>query len=373
MPPITLLVKPASGLCNMRCRYCFYADVMAKSRVPHREMMSDETLETLVSSALREADGEVTFAFQGGEPTLRGKDFFYRYLELVRKYNQKGLKVNNTLQTNGYLIDEDWARILSEGKFLVGLSVDGTKTIHDKFRPDQEGKGTFDRVMKAAETLKKHDVDVNALCVVNNVVAKNGAKVINSLINLGFDYIQFIPCLDGFGEKKNRDFSLEPQFYARFLKETFDVYYDRFMRGKPVSVRTFDNYAGILMGYPPESCGMSGVCACYFTVEGDGSVYPCDFYVIDRYVLGKTGKNTFEEMAASDAAKTFIAESKTVDPECLSCRWRALCRGGCRRNRQTEIGGNLKLNEYCSAFKEFFAYAYERLQFMVNSALKNNQ
>ena len=154
MPPITLLVKPASGLCNMRCRYCFYADVMAKSRVPHREMMSDETLETLVSSALREADGEVTFAFQGGEPTLRGKDFFYRYLELVRKYNQKGLKVNNTLQTNGYLIDEDWARILSEGKFLVGLSVDGTKTIHDKFRPDREGKGTFDRVMKAAETLK---------------------------------------------------------------------------------------------------------------------------------------------------------------------------------------------------------------------------
>lgn len=372
MPPITLLIKPASGACNMRCKYCFYADVMDNRSVSNFGMLSDELHETMVKNALAEADGSVTFAFQGGEPTLRGLDFFQRHVQLVEKYNVKKLLVYNTIQTNGYVIDDQWASFFAQYNFLVGLSMDGTRAIHDKFRLDSKGKGTYDRVLHCAKTLDKHKVEYNILCVVNNVVARNGVKVLKNLIGNGFKYIQFIPCLDRFNDDIQHDFSLNPKNYAKFLKSTFDIYYKYFTERRLLSIRTFDNYVAMLAGLNAESCGMNGICNCYFVVEGNGNVYPCDFYVLDQYLLGNIATDSFNNLLHSDNAKKFVRQSLAVDDKCRQCRWFFICRGGCRRNRQTDLNGNLHLNEYCSAFLEFFPYAFERLQEMARF-VKNNQ
>lgn len=372
MPPITLLIKPASGACNMRCKYCFYADVMDNRSVSNFGMLSDELHETMVKNALAEGEGSVTFAFQGGEPTLRGLDFFQRHVKLIEKHNVKKLFVYNTIQTNGYVIDDQWASFLADNNFLVGLSMDGTRAIHDKFRLDSKGNGTYDRVLRCAKTLDKHKVEYNILCVVNNVVARNGVKVLKTLIGNGFKYIQFIPCLDRFNDDIQHDFSLNPKNYARFLKSTFDIYYKYFTERRLLSIRTFDNYVAMLAGMNAESCGMNGICNCYFVVEGNGNVYPCDFYVLDQYLLGNIATDSFSKLLHSDNARKFVRQSLTVDDKCRQCRWFFICRGGCRRNRQTDLNGSLHLNEYCSAFLEFFPYAFERLQEMAHF-VRNNQ
>ena len=358
MPPINLLIKPASSLCNMRCKYCFYADVASHRDVGSYGIMDTKLLEELVKKALDEAEGFCGFAFQGGEPTLAGLDFYKTLIELEKKYNKKRLPIHNAIQTNGYVINDDWARFFTDNNFLVGLSLDGNRELHDSMRLDANGNGTYNRVVRAAETFDKYNVQYNILCVVNNLVARHPQKVYNSLRRYG--YLQFIPCLDGF-DREVRDYSLDPKRYANFLKFTFDNYYSDFRSGHYVSVRNFDNYIMMLSGRPPEACGMTGQCTCYFVVEGDGGVYPCDFYVVDRYRLGSIAENSFAELRESEPARRFVDESKHIDKDCRECEWYPLCRGGCRRNREPFVGGLPAKNIYCEAYREFFDYAYPRL------------
>ncbi len=357
--PFTALVKPASSACNMRCRYCFYADEARSRAVANYGMMSLDTLECLVKKALTYAAGPVSFAFQGGEPTLAGLDFYRALMEMEKKYNARRLPVANAIQTNGLLIDDEWAAFLRENRFLVGLSLDGYGALHDALRPDAAGDGTFARACRAAEVMAKREVDFNILCVVSGPVARHGEKVYRYFRKRHFDYLQFIPCLDPLDGAPG-EWSLSAEDYGRFLRETFALYYDDFMAGRPVSVRQFDNYVGMLLGRPPESCGMSGVCASYFTVEGDGSVYPCDFYVLDEWKMGNVREDSIEAMASSEAARRFVDVSRPINEKCAACRWLSLCRGGCRRNREP-VSENA-LNQFCPAYQAFFEYAYEGLR-----------
>ena len=357
--PFTALVKPASSACNMRCRYCFYADEARSRSVANYGLMSTGTLERLVEKAFAYATGPVSFAFQGGEPTLAGLDFYRALIEYEKKYNARRLPVSNAIQTNGLLIDGTWAGFLRENRFLVGLSMDGYGALHDSLRPDAAGNGTFARACEAAEVMTKSHVDFNILCVVSGPVARHGGKVYRYFRNRRFNYLQFIPCLDPLDGAPG-EWSLTAGDYARFLRETFALYYDDFMSGHPVSVRQFDNYVGMLLGQPPESCGMSGVCANYFTVEGDGSVYPCDFYVLDEWKMGNINEDSIEDMASSEAARRFVELSRPVNEKCRACRWLPLCRGGCRRNREP-IAENT-LNQFCAAYESFFEYACEGLR-----------
>ncbi len=371
MPPITLLIKPASSLCNLRCSYCFYHDVSSHRETASFGVMREDLLETLVRKALAQADGQCMFGFQGGEPTLAGLDFYRRLVQLQKQYNIKNIRIINTIQTNGMLIDDEWAEFLAEHRFLVGLSLDGTREVHDHFRVDEKGNGTYDRVVAAARRLEKHHAEFNILCVVNNYVARYAKQVYQNLKKQGFRYIQFIPCLDPFGEEteKGQEYSLSLERFTVFLKSTFDLYYQDFEKGDPVSIRTFDNYVTMIAGYPPESCGMSGICSCYFVVEGDGSVYPCDFYVLDQYRLGHVEQEDFPDMMRTEAAKTFVAESEYIDEACRICRWLPICRGGCRRHREPFIDGRPRKNIYCRAYQEFFAYAYPRMERMAKKLL----
>lgn len=362
MPPISLLIKPASASCNMRCNYCFYSDVTSSREVANYGIMDLSIMETIVKKAFDYADHIVNFGFQGGEPTIAGLDFFKAVVEMQKKYNKKRVKVQNAIQTNGLNMNEDWAKFLHDNNFLVGISLDGTKQIHDKYRLDCQGKGTFDRVMKATEIMDKYKVEYNILSTVNIDVAENIDKIYYFFKKKGFNYLQFIPCLDELKKPNGlNNYSLTPVAYGEFLKNLFNLWYVDINSKKPVSIRYFDNLAMMLYGYPPESCGMAGSCSCYYMIEADGSVYPCDFYVTDEWRIGNILTDEFEQMSSCDTAKLFVEISRQVADECKSCEHYHICRGGCRRNREPISMGENTLNYLCPAFKEFFSYAKDDL------------
>lgn len=364
--PLNMMIKPSSSACNMRCKYCFYKDVSENRDTRSYGMMSMNTLDAIVRKVFESADGYVGFIFQGGEPTLAGMEFYKRLVKLQKRYNQSKIPVYNSIQTNGYVIDDKWAEFFSANRFLVGISLDGPQNIHDEFRIDAKNNGTFNKVMKAVKLLERHKVEFNILCVVNGVSAKKGKEIYNFFKNQNLRYLQFIPCVERFNGGFESEYSLDSYSYGAFLKDVFDEYYNDFINGNYISIRNFDNYIGMLMGKRPESCGMSGVCSCNFTVESDGSVYPCDFYVLDEYKLGNIKQNSFYELFNSEQAKDFIAVSEYIAPDCKDCQWFALCRGGCRRNREPVIDGKLSLNWFCGGYKYFFAHSYEKMRRMAD-------
>lgn len=357
MPPVNILIKPASSLCNMRCKYCFYRDVSQCRDTDSFGIMKRDTLDELVRSVFEYAEGSAVFSFQGGEPTLAGLDFYKELISLEKKYNKKGIQVSNSLQTNGYIIDKEWAKFFAENNFLIGLSLDGDAEIHNENRIDANGKGTYNRVTRAAELFRAHGVQFNILCVVNNMVARYPRRVYNALKKYGF--IQFIACLDPF-DGETSDFSLSAERYRSFLTETFREYYKDFLSGRYVSVRNFDNYLSILMRRPPESCAMQGFCTCYLVAEGDGSIYPCDFYVLDEWRLGVLGEASLSEMLLSERAKEFVNISRNRPSECYFCKYFSLCRGGCRRECEPipTPCTSLPKNRFCEAYKGFFDECY---------------
>ncbi len=347
MPPLSLLIKPASGMCDFRCRYCFYSDIVARRERSGFGMMSEDTLETIVRRAAAYSDGSASFAFQGGEPTLAGLGFYQKLVALQRKYAFR-CGVSNCIQTNGGSIDDGWARFLSENNFLVGLSIDGTKQSHDLNRTDAHGLSTYDRAINAAETLKKHGAQFNILCVVNSENVKRPEETYEALRQYG--YLQFIPCIDDTGAH-----SPAASEYGEFLIRVFRLYLRDIRDSDYVSVRTFDNYIHMLKGRRPESCAMNGRCTCYFLIESNGDTYPCDFYALDDWRLGNISDKTFFEMLNCDKAKEFVSSSVYVRPECRACKHYALCRGGCRRDREPfDSMGRPTLNRFCESYKMFF-------------------
>lgn len=368
MAPLSLLIKPASGLCNLRCRYCFYADEMCKREVPSYGVMSEETLALVLEKAFAYADGRVTLAFQGGEPTLAGLDFFRSVVKLTKKNNVRGLPVQYALQTNGVLLDEDWAQFLGENHFLVGVSLDGDRELHNHNRVGVDGKGSFDTVMERIELLKRSQVDFNILTVVTAWTSGSIGKIYRFFQKNDLPYQQYIPCLDPIQEERGQaDYSLTPKKYGHFLKTLFDNWYRDVKAGKFVYNRYFENLLGMLLGCPPESCGMAGQCSQQNVVEADGSVYPCDFYVLDEYCLGNLRTDSFAAIHRRREEIGFIERSRQIHPDCVACQWLEICRGGCRRDRE-QPDGSLGRNYFCSAYQEFFSYAMPRLEELANLA-----
>lgn len=363
MPPIHLLIKPASAACNMVCEYCFYNDVAANRLCGFKGFMTTEMLETLVKDALSHADGMCGFAFQGGEPTLVGLDFYRKLIEFQQKYNTKNVRIHNAIQTNGFRIDDEWAEFFVKNGFLVGLSIDGTKELHDRNRHDKKGAGTFDRVMETAKLFDKHRVAYNILSVVTGQNAKHIERIYHFFRKQGFQYLQFIPCLEPFAEEKGMvGYALGIKEYQHFLTKLFDLWLLDLRKGEYISIRHLDNWIGILLGRPPEACSMQGRCSIQFVVEGNGEVYPCDFYVLDEWLLGKIGEISLQEMQASPKAREFIAESIPLPEDCKTCRYVQLCRNGCKRERAITGGGSVPKLYYCEAVKGFFASREKELE-----------
>ena len=283
---VNFLIKPASSLCNMRCRYCFYEDEASNRTQASMGVMTQETADLLIREAIDAVDfnGRLNFAFQGGEPTVAGLDFFRHFVAEVSVRNTRHIPVSYSIQTNGLALNEEWAAFLAQNRFLVGVSLDGDKALHDEFRIDAAGKGTWTRVRQNITMLQRAGVELNLLCVVTKRCAKSAVRVYHALQKTGVEFLQFIPCLDPLGMPRGcMPYSLLPEDYGTFLCALFDEWYRDWSTGHYTSVRLFDDYVHLAMGLPAGTCSTSGSCGAYFVVEADGSVYPCDFYVLDDW------------------------------------------------------------------------------------------
>ena len=362
MRNVNLLIKPASSRCNLRCRYCFYEDEAQKRTLKDMGMMTAETAELLLTEAyeLVEPGGTVSFAFQGGEPTLAGLGFFRRFTALARERKPLGVRIVFSIQTNGVLLDESWAEFFHQEGFLVGLSLDGFEALHDANRVDARGAGTWKLLVEKVRLLQSYQVETNVLCVVTKACAKKAGRVYRSLRELGFAYLQFIACLDPLGmERGGMAYSLRPEDYGTFLCQLFDLWYRDWKKGEYCSIRLFEDYIHILLGDGGSTCATCGQCGSYFVIEGDGSVYPCDFYAMDDWKLGRLREIALAEMAEGEELKRFFSWGLEKPAECGQCRWRTLCNGGCKNDWVRREDGFH--NYYCAAFQRLFDYAGERM------------
>lgn len=348
LPPLSIMIKPASSLCNLRCKYCFYHDVSQIREEHNLGIMHSETSDRLIKSALSFANGEsVAFAFQGGEPLMAGMDYFTDFVRRVKSYNTLGSRIYFSIQTNGILVDEQWAKFFHDNEFLVGLSLDGDMEAN-RFRVDAKGTNRFYKILNAAEMLKMHEVEFNILTVLTGYAAENIDRIYSFFKRKGFKYLQFIPCLRPFGDESENEMYMTNEQYAHFLIHLFNSYVKDYVRGEYTSIRQFDNWVNMFVGKPPEQCGVCGHCMHQFVVEGNGNVYPCDFYCLDEWLLGNINSEELESMANSKTADAFIRESLTVSAECKACGYYPLCRaGGCKRSRTDR--------NYCEAYKKFFS------------------
>ena len=370
MRVVNMLIKPASSLCNLRCRYCFYEDEAQNRVQASMGIMREETVELLLREAYDSVDpcGLVGFAFQGGEPTLAGLDFFRAFAARARELKPHDVELSFSIQTNGTLLNEEWARFFHNEDFLVGLSLDGFPDLHNMHRVDAEGKGSWNRAVKSAALLQKNGVKVNALCVVTAQCAHSPQKAYQTLKKLGFDYIQFIACLDPIdAERGGQPWSLKPDAYGRFLCQLFDLWYRDWEQGEYHSIRLFDDYIHLLLGDGGSTCATCGRCGAYLVVEADGSVYPCDFFALDEWQLGRLGEQSLREMTANETARRFLAWGQEKPAECETCMWRNLCNGGCKNDWP------LGRNYYCEAFRMLFAHAFDRMRRIARAELAERE
>lgn len=354
MKNVSIMIKPASSACNMRCAYCFYRDVADNRERFSYGIMSSETTEAMLKNIFSYATGRVSFTFQGGEPTLAGIAYYAKFHELVSHFNTQKLPVFYSMQTNGLDLPEDMIALLAKHRYLLGISLDGTDKLHDALRRDTNGRPTADRINKTLQLLDRYGVDYNILCVITRQVAEKGEDIYKYFRGRKLRYLQFIPYVPEFGkEEETYPYSLDNASYAGFLSAVFRLYSRDYLQQNYVSIRQFDNFVRIAAGQHPECCGMDGRCFANLVVESDGSVYPCDFYVLDKWRMGNITTEPIPELLSSTAAKEFVQTSLAVDDTCKTCEYFSLCKGGCRRHRE-KPGGDIGLNRYCSAYKLFF-------------------
>ena len=355
----SLLIKPASALCNLDCSYCFYLDRASDpyGTLPHRRM-SLETLERLIEGWLFYSYPNSTFAFQGGEPTLCGPEFFARLCELQKQHGRNGQSVSNAIQTNGILLNERWCEIFREYNFLLGVSLDGPESVHDLYRRNKEGRGRWKQVVRSIELLQKRRVSFNALCVVSTANVERPKELYRFYKSLGIDYLQFIPLAEFATDGRPLEFTPSPEQYGRFLCEMFDLWWPDIRR---VRIRYFDNLAEALAGQKPGACTMHEACDSYVVVEYNGDVYPCDFFVENEWRLGNIHQDSWIDLARSKVRYEFAATKAIPHTACTDCAYRHLCHGGCPHLRRARYGCFEDLDYYCASYRMLFGKGVGKL------------
>lgn len=384
--PFHVMTKPIGPICNLACKYCFYLEkeVLFQGNTSFR--MKPEVLERYIREYIQaQPSAEVTFAWQGGEPTLMGLPFFERVVELQQRYAE-GRTIHNSFQTNGTLLDEAWGRFLHQHQFLVGLSIDGPRELHDTWRVDRRQGPTFDSVMRGLEVLKRCHVEFNTLTCVNRRNAVRPLEVYRFLRGIGSKFLQFIPIVERLPNQAAQRLGLSlaapastsgtpdparltpwsvlPLDYGEFLCQIFD----RWVRhdvGR-VYVQDFDGALAAWLGAPPAVCVHAEVCGRAFALEHDGGVYACDHFVYPDYFLGNLMDQSLAEIADSAKADAFgQAKRDTLPTDCLQCPVRFACQGGCPKHRfSPDKDGGTQLNHLCAGYKRFFLHVAPAMQAM---------
>jgi uncharacterized protein len=379
IPAFHVMAKPAGAQCNCVCDYCFF---LKKERLyPGSDFrMSGEVLESYIRQIVEAHRGvnEVTVAWQGGEPTLMGLDFFLRSIELEKKYAPASMRIENTIQTNGVLIDEEWCRFLKENNFLVGISIDGPRHLHDAFRRDKAGKPVYDKVVNAVHLMQKHGVEFNVLCTINAENSRYPLEVYRFFRDeLKAQYIQFIPIVERDNETGNQEGTavtgrtVEPEQFGRFLIEIFDEWVRRDVGS--TFVLNFDGALAGWLGHAGTVCIFGPTCGLGVALEHNGDVYSCDHFVEPGHYLGNILKTPLAELVASEKQRGFGQGKKTSLPRiCQECEFLRICNGECPRNRLfTTADGETGLNYLCAGYKAFFAHADKSMRIMADLLRRN--
>lgn len=376
-PAFGTMVKPIGSACNLDCHYCYYRD---KSEIYGGNMprMSEELLETYIRQYIEGASQQnISFCWHGGEPLMAGLPFFEKAMELQRKYAD-GKVIENTLQTNGILVNDDWCRLFKENNFLIGLSLDGPEDIHDAFRRDCGGAPTFARVMRAVELMKKHGVEFNILATVNARSEERGVEVYKFLTSIN-PYIQFLPVVESVRMRPGKrplivspdeedavpaPWSVSSKGYGKFMCDVFDewVKYDV---GRNF-VQLFDVILGNWCGVPPSLCAFAEVCGDGLVVEHNGDVYSCDHFVYPEYRLGNIATDELATMYSSREQHSFGRDKRDALPmECKRCNYYFLCHGECPKHRfEYAKNGEPYMNVLCEGYKMFFRHTDPYMRYM---------
>jgi uncharacterized protein len=366
-----VMTKPIGPICNLDCKYCFYLEKEKLFPGSENFRMTDAVLEQYVRQYIEQQDvPEISFAWQGGEPTLMGVRFFRRVVELQKKYCPEGKRVTNAFQTNGVLLDDEWGEFLHENNFLVGISFDGPREIHDRYRVDKSGKPTYDRVLTGLRVLQKHKVEYNILCVVNRLNSQHPLEVYRHFKELGAEFMQFIPLVeragthDMFAEPPKLEggelpspvtgWSVEAPTYGQFLCAIWDEWI-RHDVGR-IFVQMFEVQLGVWMGMPASLCVFAETCGRAMAMEHNGDLFSCDHYVYPQYKLGNVMEKSIEQMVDSEQQRRFGADKKDKLPKyCRECDVRFACNGECPKHRFMRTPDNEPgLNYLCSGYKKFF-------------------
>ena len=385
-----VMAKPSGPICNINCRYCFYLEKEKLYREDKKSWrMNDETLELYVRQYIEAQDvPEINFAWQGGEPTLMGVDFFRKAVALQERYAD-GKTITNAFQTNGILIDDEWGAFLSENRFLVGVSIDGPREVHDRYRLDKGGKPTFDRVVAGIDALKKHEAEFNTLTVLQADNARRPLEVYRFLKEIGSHFMQFIPIVERVAQEAADDelelvdpyfdgrarvsaWSLGSAQYGRFLCAVFDEWVRQDVG--TFFVQIFDVALGAWLGQNPTLCVFSETCGNAMIIEHNGDLYSCDHFVYPEYNLGNVRDKTIREMATSPKQVKFGQDKRDALPTvCRGCEVRFACNGGCPKHRfERTPDGEGGLNTFCRGYKMFFRHADPYMRFMANE-LRNGR
>lgn len=377
--PMYVMTKAVGASCNMACKYCYYTEKKNLYRDDARHVMSDEVLERFTRQYIEaQTMNEILFTWHGGEPLLRPIGFYEKAIRLQQQYG-KGRTINNCFQTNGTLIDDEWAAFFKRHNMLVGVSIDGPQLYHDAYRRSRGGEPSFHQVMKGIEILNRHGVDWNAMAVVNNLNAEAPLAFYHFFKEIGCHYIQFTPVVERIkGHEDGRQlasladedasalapFSVTPGQWGRFLCTLFDewVRQDVGMYFIQLFDATLANYAGVAPGVcaMAESCGHAGV------MEYNGDLYSCDHFVFPEYRLGNIRQQTLTEMLYGERQTTFGNNKKaTLPQQCRECKHLNICHGECPRNRfMKDRYGNPGLNWLCAGYRQFFDHSAPHFQFM---------
>jgi uncharacterized protein len=393
--PFQVMAKPAGPLCNLSCTYCFYRHKKKQLHTKRGFIMDSETLELFVRSYIEsQPEGcPVQFVWQGGEPTLCGLDFFKKVVALQEKYKRTSQEIKNAFQTNAVLIDNEWASFFKKHNFLIGVSIDGPVDIHDHYRKDDAGRGSFDRVMAGLEHLKTHGAEFNALSCVTDISIEDPLNIYRFLKE-HFTYIQFIPVVQeknfthqapflrgdkkwqGAHKKRSSDlvtpWSVSPQGWGRFLNTVFDEWVVSDV-GRTF-VQIFDATLACRLGQPAPLCIFNRACGRALVMEHGGDVYSCDHFVYPQYRLANIRERGLDEIAASRSQERFGQDKlKRLPKQCLRCEYLSLCSGECPKNRFVFAGkGEKELNYLCAGYKDHFSHTARAMQFMANE-LKNHR
>ncbi|MFX1552547.1 MAG: anaerobic sulfatase maturase [Promethearchaeota archaeon] len=359
----SLLIKPVSADCNLRCDYCFYINHLEK--VENKPRMSDRVLETMISSYMKtNQSNRYAFGWQGGEPTLLGLKFWEKVVNLQKQYAPSGAVISNGLQTNGTLITDDLARFFAEYKFLLGVSLDGPGYLHDHYRKTIGQKPTHNLVMHGIEHLKNNKVEFNILILVNNENVKKANEIYSYLRDQGFNYHQYIPCVEIDDNNNPKSFSITGEEWGDFLCDIFDQWIKEDINR--ISIRLFDSILEYLIYGRYNVCHMGKDCCQYFVIEYDGSIYPCDFFVREDLLLGNVLVDKWEDILKSPIYLRFGQKKSKWHKNCDSCHFINLCHGDCQKFRIGSFKNSKMLSVLCKGWKKFFTHALPRFKILAD-------